>query len=32
MPRTQKVLRSGDQRPGEIIDTVLLKFEDRVKQ
>ena len=32
MPRTQKVLRSGDQRPGEIIDTLLLKFEDRVKQ
>ncbi len=32
MPRIQKVLRSGDQRPGEIIDTVLLKFEDRVKQ
>jgi urease accessory protein len=32
MPRTQKVLRSGDQRPGEIIDTLLLKFEDRIKQ
>jgi urease accessory protein len=32
MPRTQKVLRSGDQRPGETIDTLLLKFEDRVKQ
>jgi urease accessory protein len=32
MPRTQKVLRAGDQRPGEIIDTLLLKFEDRVKQ
>jgi urease accessory protein len=32
MPRTQKVLRSGDQRSGEIVDTVLLKFEDRVKQ
>jgi urease accessory protein len=32
MPRTQKVLRSGDRRPGEIVDTLLLKFEDRVKQ
>jgi urease accessory protein len=32
MPRTQKVLRSSDRRPGEIVDTVLLKFEDRVKQ
>jgi urease accessory protein len=32
MPRTQKVLRAGDQRPGEIIDTLLLKFEDRIKQ
>src|SRR5437868_6039384 len=32
MPRTQKVLRSGDRGPGEIIDTLLLKFEDRVKQ
>jgi urease accessory protein len=32
MPRTQKVLRSGNQRPGAIIDTLLLKFEDRVKQ
>jgi urease accessory protein len=32
MPRTQKVLRSGDQRPGEVIDTLLLKFEDRVRQ
>ena len=32
MPRTQKVLRSGDRGSGEIIDTLLLKFEDRVKQ
>jgi urease accessory protein len=32
VPRTQKVLRSGDRGPGEIIDTLLLKFEDRVKQ
>lgn len=32
MPRTQKVLRSGDRGCGEIIDTLLLKFEDRVKQ
>jgi urease accessory protein len=32
MPRTQKVLRSGDRGPGEITDTLLLKFEDRVKQ
>jgi urease accessory protein len=32
MPRTQKVLRSCDQRSGEIIDTLLLKFEDRVKR
>jgi urease accessory protein len=32
MPRAQRVLRSGDQRPGEIIDTLLLIFEDRVKQ
>src|SRR6516162_4916889 len=32
MPRTQKVLGSGDRGSGEIIDTLLLKFEDRVKQ
>ena len=32
MPRTQKVLRPGDSSAGEIVDTLLLKFEDRVKQ
>ena len=31
MPRTQKVVRAG-QASGEIIDTVLLKYEDRSKQ
>jgi urease accessory protein len=32
MPRTQTVLRPGDSSAGEIVDTLLLKFEDRVKQ
>jgi hypothetical protein len=32
MHRTQQVLRSGIGAPAEIIDTLLLKFEDRVKQ
>jgi urease accessory protein len=31
MPRTQKVVRPGET-TGEIIDTVLLKYEDRIKQ
>jgi urease accessory protein len=31
MPRTQKVLRPGET-AGEIVDTLLLKFEDRSKQ
>ena len=31
MPRTQKVVRPGETK-GEIIDTVLLKYEDRIKQ
>jgi urease accessory protein len=31
MPRTQKVVHAG-QTSGEIIDTVLLKYEDRSKQ
>jgi urease accessory protein len=31
MPRTQKVLRPGES-AGEIVDTLLLKFEDRSKQ
>jgi urease accessory protein len=31
MPRTQKILRPGES-AGEIVDTVLLKFEDRSKQ
>src|SRR5271154_3815004 len=31
MPRTQKVIRPGET-AGEIIDTVLLKYEDRTKQ
>jgi urease accessory protein len=31
MPRTQKVFRPGET-TGEIIDTVLLKYEDRIKQ
>jgi urease accessory protein len=31
MPRTQKVVRPG-QTKGDIIDTVLLKYEDRIKQ
>jgi urease accessory protein len=32
MPRAQKILRPGDSSAGEIVDTLLLKFEDRVKQ
>ncbi len=31
MPRTQKVVRPGETK-GDIIDTVLLKYEDRIKQ
>jgi urease accessory protein len=31
MPRTQKILRSGEI-AGETVDTLLLKFEDRSKQ
>ena len=31
MPRTEKVVRPGETK-GEIIDTVLLKYEDRIKQ
>lgn len=31
MPRTQKVVRPGET-TGDIIDTVLLKYEDRIKQ
>jgi urease accessory protein len=31
MPRTQKVVRPG-KTPGDVIDTVLLKYEDRIKQ
>ena len=31
MPRTQKVVRPGET-PGDVIDTVLLKYEDRIKQ
>lgn len=31
MPRTQKVVRPGESK-GEIIDAVLLKYEDRIKQ
>jgi urease accessory protein len=31
MPRTQKVVRPGEIK-GEIVDTVLLKYEDRIKQ
>jgi urease accessory protein len=31
MPRTQKVVRPGETK-GEIVDTVLLKYEDRIKQ
>ena len=31
MPRTEKVVRPGETK-GEIVDTVLLKYEDRIKQ
>ena len=31
MPRTQKVVRSAEA-TGDIVDTVLLKYEDRIKQ
>jgi urease accessory protein len=31
MPRTQKVVRPGET-TGDVIDTVLLKYEDRIKQ
>jgi urease accessory protein len=31
MPRTEKVVRPGETK-GDIIDTVLLKYEDRIKQ
>jgi urease accessory protein len=31
MPRTQKVVRPGETK-GDIIDTVLLRYEDRIKQ
>ena len=31
MPRTQKVVRPGET-TGDIIDTVLLKYDDRIKQ
>jgi len=31
MPRTQKVVRPGETK-GDIVDTVLLKYEDRIKQ
>jgi urease accessory protein len=31
MPRTQQVVRPGETK-GDIIDTVLLKYEDRIKQ
>jgi urease accessory protein len=31
MPRTQKVVRPGETK-GDIIDTVLLKYQDRIKQ
>jgi urease accessory protein len=31
MPRTQKVVRPGEA-TGDVIDTVLLKYEDRIKQ
>jgi urease accessory protein len=32
MPRTQKVLAAGAPRSGAIVDTLLLKFDDRCRQ